>query len=281
MRYKYLSLLYYSLLMVAPISAQNDKLTVEANLISDSDEISLQVIPYFHTSEYGANVIWNFSNLEVSEEVDKICYLKDILGRHAALCHGGITYYRLNSDTLSVVREESPLSKIDFTMPLLSMHFPFAYGDSLSSPFSGYGMYCGDHPFRKQGVSTVKADAEGSIIMDDDTIHNVLRVYNLKSYSVCMDIDSVALDTARLKQVIEERYDWYARGYRYPLFTTVTSTSYDDATPLGTVQTAWCMQPDVQKQLTDSCNEDIRRNDSIALAEKAKSTEDIIHYSIA
>lgn len=261
--------------------AQGSFLTKAANLMRDSDALSILPISYFFSEAYGKDAVWDFSDFREAQQKHSIWLQKDSLGRNIMITNRGITNYCLSGDSLFISGEEAPLSKIEYERPILSMHYPFSYGDSISAPFNGYGIYCGDHLFLEQGVSTIKADAEGRIVIGEDTISNVLRVYSLKSYSICMDIDSAALDTARLKQVIEERYDWYARGYRYPLFTTVTSTSYDNATPLGTTQTAWCMLPDIQRLLADSCNEGIRRNDSIALAEKAKSTEEIIHYSIA
>ena len=59
------------------------------------------------------------------------------------------------------------------------------------------GKYCGDHPFRETGTTTVKVDAEGSIVIaENDTVRNVRRVHTIDSYFICMDIDSATLDTA-------------------------------------------------------------------------------------
>ena len=79
--------------------------------------------------------------------------------------------------------------------------------------FYGKGIYCNDHIYREGGQTTLLADAYGKIILPNrDTLQNVIRLYTLRSYFICMDIDSIALDTARLHQVIEEHYEWYARG---------------------------------------------------------------------
>lgn len=248
--------------------------------MSDSDVVSFQDIPYFYAEGNGEKVIWDFSDNLSEDNKIRICLQKDTLDRYVVLSDHDITYFKLSNDTLFLVGEESPLSKIDYTMPQLAMHFPLEYGDSLSVPFKGYGVYCGDHPFREQGMSSVLGDAAGSIVIGEDTIQNVLRVYTLKSYSICMDIDSAALDTAKLKQVIEERYDWYARGYRYPIFTTITSTSYDNMQAIATGQKAWCMLPEVQELLSDQYNQDIRRNDSLTKAGQSIAESDIIHYTI-
>ena len=262
-------------------NAQGCFLSKAENLLCDSDVLSVMPMPYFYTEKSSSNSTWDFSDLMTTGQNLNIWLQKDSLDRHLVLTSNDITYYDLSGDTLFIVHVENPLSKITYDHPILSIKYPFAYGDSISVPFSGYGVYCGDHPFREQGMSMVMADAAGSIVLGEDTIQNVLRVYTRMSYSVCMDIDSAALDSARLKQIIEERYDWYARGYRYPLFTTVTSTSYDDAAPIGTTRSAWGMPPDSQRFQADSCNEDIRRKDSIAIAEKAKANDDIIHYTVS
>ena len=85
----------------------------------------------------------------------------------------------------------------------------------------------------------------GDILLSEtDTLKNAFRVYKLRSYSVAMDIDLSKLDSARLKQVIEEKYEWYAKGYDKPVFETITSTSYAELSPLGTTQYAYCYLPE-------------------------------------
>lgn len=228
----------------------------------------------------GTEKIWDFSDNISNEGSYKLWLQKDTLDRNVVLSTQGLTNFIYNDDTLSIVGKESPLNKIEYNRPQLSIHYPLLYCDSLSAPFAGSGVYCGDHPYREQGISTVMADAKGSIIIDGDTIPNVLRVYTLRSYSICMDVDSTALDTAKLKQVIEERYDWYARGYRYPIFTTITSTSYDNMKVLGTIQEACCMLPEAQSLLADRYNENIRKKASITNAGTAKDNIDIFHYTL-
>lgn len=263
-----------------PMLAQGNTLTKEANLMCDSDDISIQRIPFFHAVGYGEGLLWEFPDIEPLGRLN-IVHRKDSLGVFTMLTDRDITYYKLSNDTLYAVGMESPLIRLDYSSQLLNMNYPFSYGDSISRPFIGEGVYCGDHPFREQGTLTIVGDATGSMIVRDDTLPDVLRTYTLKSYSICMDIDSAALDTARLKQVIEERYDWYARGYRYPVFTTLTSTSYNNMQEIGTVQKAYCMLPDTQCLLIDSVNEDIRRTDSLLRSEQARANMDIMHYTVS
>lgn len=246
----------------------------------DSDELSVQEIPYFYPDSKGDNIVWDFSGI-ADEGMDyKVLLQKDTLGRNVGLGNDGVTYYRFNTDTLFLVCHENPLWRIYYMHPILALKYPLSYGDSISAPFLGYGIYCGDHPFKETGLSTVIADANGSIVIDDDTIPDVLRIHSLKSYSICMGIDSTLLDNARQKQVVEERYDWYAHGYRYPLFTTVSNTSYDDMQVVGIQRKAYCMSPDVQGLLIGQYDSNIRKSDSSANTTSQGGIQDVIQYGI-
>ena len=128
---------------------------------------------------------------------------------------------------------------------------------------------------------TLQGDAYGSIILSEkDTIPNVLKVHTLKSYSLAMDMHPEALDTAKLKQVIEERYQWFARGYRYPIFETITSTSYADLNALGTTYQAYCYLPEDQMSLNDSVNMEIQKRDLEDKVHQDVKEKDIFHYDI-
>lgn len=261
------------------VSAQNETIFQESNFIPDSDDVNMSIIHYLNATGYGKNKVWNFNDIDAIE-ASKLSHRRDFQGRIIEFGNNHVSHLILQTDTLFISSNETPLSRIVYNKPLMLMRYPLAYGDSVSAPFCGNGVYCGDHPFREQGISTIIADAKGSIVIDNDTIPNVLRVYSLKSYSICMDIDSAALDTARLKQVIEERYDWYARGYRYPLFTAITSTSYDATKVIGTSQKAYCMLPESQRLQNDPYNQAIRNKDSLSLAERNNADEEIFHYTI-
>lgn len=280
MYYKLKIFVFLSLLSISSLSAQNCILTKDGNLLSDSSEIELLQIPYFHAGHSGDNVTWDMSCLSLDGEAYNIYLLKDTLNRHIVMTNTDAYYYSFHNGTLSLVKHENPLNKFTYVVPQLQIKYPFTYGDSITTPFKIYGVYCGDHPFKEQGVSTIMADAMGNIILNDDTIKNVLRVYTLRSYSICMTRDSAAIDSAAPKQIIDERYDWYARGYRYPIFTTISSTSFDNLSPIGTTHTAYCMLPVIQRLSSDLYNENIRYKDSMAVLYGIKDDLNIFHHSV-
>lgn len=273
-----------SMAMCVPSFAQTS-LTHERNGMLVG-EFARHSIDFFDAGQGGENLLWEYPIELLDDHETMVSIDKDIIGIYRMTDGEHAEFYIEKPDsqevTLFQCAEENPLSKIEYMTPLLRMQYPFEYGDTITRPFMGKGVYCGDHHFLKRGATTVMADATGALVVDEnDTIHNVLRVYTLKSYSLCMDLSAAALDTAKLRQVIEERYEWYARGYRYPVLETVTSTSYHNLTKLGTTQKAWCCLPSEQLALNDSVNHEVQRQDSIALAEKALAEKDIIHYAVS
>lgn len=260
------------------IHAQN-KLTYEYFGLNEG-RFSKQKVEYFNPGDRGPNCFWDFTGLKVSPNTAvPFVYKIDSIGRYIAIEDKQINYYFIKGDTLFEIGNESPLKETFYHKPIVNMSYPMALGDSVSVPFAGYGYYCGDHFFKESGVNTVLIDAEGSIVLSEtDTLRNVLRVYKLKSYYIAMDMEPAAIDTARLKQVIEERYEWYARGYRYPIFETVTSTSYSDLDPIGITQYAYCFLPDKQDVLEDIINRNLQSLDSI---NESIVNKDIIHYHVS
>lgn len=111
-----------------------------------------------------------------------------------------------------------------------------------------------------------------------DTIPNVIRIHSIRSGAVFMHLENDSTDEAksRIKQEIEERYQWYARGYRYPLLETVSTSYYKDMDLVSCIQKAYCYAPDSQRTLHDEQNDSIIRIDSIANVQAA----DIFHHEV-
>ena len=71
-----------------------------------------------------------------------------------------ISFYHTTPDTLVLFGSESPLEKREYAVSKASKIFPLEYGDSIIKNFRCEGMYCGDHPFREVGTTTIKVDME-------------------------------------------------------------------------------------------------------------------------
>lgn len=246
-----------------------------------ADCIQKSKIRYFSPGKGGMNRIWDFSKKLSSKESSQVMFTKDSTGIVSVIETGKNNYYCTTPDTLIHLGSESPLEKRTYVRGKFSKKFPLEYGDSTSVPFRCEGMYCGNHPFREVGVTTAKVDAVGCIVLaENDTVDNVKRVHSIDTYSICMDIDSAALDTAKLTQVIEERYEWFLPEAQYPIIENVTSTTYHHMDVLGTTKYAYCNLPEDQITFYITPLDEETPDEPDNSFEEEQLSPDIIHYEI-
>lgn len=266
------------LLCVLSTHAQQT-VTFDANAPRIRDKFVKQEMEYFSPGQSGEDVVWEFSNLEVLKDYPIEYFSDSDSVLITALEPTMLRKYAVTSDTLKYVGYETALKNMDYERPIILLTYPFSYGDGISNPFIGNGIYCGTSSIRTIGSVSSEADAFGSILLsEEDTIRNVLRVHIVRSASVNMNAlnDTTVFDPNNLKQEIEERYQWYARGYRYPLFETVSTTNYNNMEPVSCLQKAYSYLPDKQRLLNDPLNESITNRDSIAGQSRSDNT--IINY---
>lgn len=206
-----------------------------------SGVFSRRAVKFFDAGDNGHDCVWDFSNLEVSDEEQTVRQNLDSLGRIVVTDNKEIKYFITRGDSLLLTGDETPMIDISYSFPILRMKYPMALNDSVSKKFEGYGVYCGDHFYKQSGVISIVVDGFGDILLSkNDTLKNALRVYKLKSYSIAMDMDPSKIDSAKLKQVVEETYEWYIDGIERPVLESITSTSYSNMNPLGTTRYAYC-----------------------------------------
>lgn len=234
------------------------------------DCIVKQQVEYLNPGKPGENKNWDFSGITIVKEKYKLSYrsYSDTLmtGRE----HRTIYKYLLHHDTLYMTGHENTLTLLHDSVPQILLTYPFSYGSKLEKDFRFYGKYSGTDSLTSIGHSTVYADAYGTIILPDaDTLYNVIRVCSnndsririwnpQKSAKVIMNLTSF-VSTDSLTRHKEDIYRWYAEGYRYPIFETITHTYYKNDRPLSRFNTAFYYPPQEQ-QLggTDSVNSRVR-----------------------
>lgn len=149
---------------------------------ASTDSLQKSRIRYFSPGKGGSNKVWDFSRKLGSKGAEQVMFMKDSTGVVSVIEPGKIRYYRATPDTLVLVGSESTLEKRDYALSKTTRRLHLVYGDSIGKPFRCEGMYCGDHPFREVGTTTVKVDADGSIVLaENDTLRNVLRVHTIDS----------------------------------------------------------------------------------------------------
>lgn len=248
-------------LVLSPItSAAQNILSQATNMPQSGDSIAKELVEYVHVISDKEDAVWDFSDLETQGTY----YVKyDTIGDYlTAYDQRESLKYHLRNDSLFLTGYESPMVRMDYHRPQLSMPFNLQLGQSVVSNYQGEGTYCGTHSERTVGLQRITADSEGTLILSEkDTLRNTFCLYSVATESIRLNRDSCRNDSDNLKQVITERCQWYARGYRYPVFETVTSSTYDNLNHVATKQYAYRCPPHLQIELNDSVNERIRLAD--------------------
>lgn len=252
-------------------------LDISTNTIREGDVVEKIYCHYGNINNGGQNVVWDFSD-RIGKFPYTICYSTDSLSVLTENDGSTLYSYILHGDSLLQIGYETPLEYITYQEPLLGMIYPVQYGDSFSKHFQGKGKYCGTHEEQVSGEVSIIADAYGRLVLSGtDTLNQVLRVYTLKTQSISMNTDSCSGNPDNMKQEIEERFQWYARGYRYPVYESVSRTSYDNMQPVACHQYAYCCLPDNQQLLDDPDNEKLACQDAYEMA----AAHNIFHYEIS
>ena len=232
----------------------------ELNLPRGGDKFVRQQVTSCPVGNSGVDAIWDMSNCEVLTGDHIIEYSGDSLQHFIMSEDLEMRHIRLSGDSLLLDRKENRLSCIRYNKAPLQMKYPLSYGDSIYSTFEGDGTYCGDHHVWVSGEQTLHADGIGALILSgSDTLRNVLRVKRVTNQMMNMSLDTIHLDPAQWKQERIIRYDWYVRGYRYPLFTSITRNTLAGDSVIATRQSAYRLLPFDAEALVDPQNEMIRK----------------------
>lgn len=204
-----------------------------------NDTIVKQCVEYRDPGRSGANVLWDFSELELLDDAYTISYgqIGDSL---TGTEHRTTYYYGVSGDSLFFHGYEKNTTWMKYVRPELLLKYPVHYGDSLQSYYQGLGKYCTDLSLDVMGTTDVKADAYGFMVLPSgDTLRHVLRVRSFKRMaegsdildlrrfersllSPLLPIDSIDCRLSNDTAILEiETFRWYALGYRYPVFETV------------------------------------------------------------
>jgi hypothetical protein len=272
----------------------------ETNVPRDGDSMSRQILEFYSEGNEGQNVVWDFSSLSKVSDSDEDVYVEYYIdpdsSRLSVVDGNVISRFSVFADSLQIAGRETILEWIQYDVPQTIMAYPFEYGNSISGSYDGHGTYSSSLNVSVTGNLRIESDAEGIIITDElDTLYNVLRVHTLRTGSVSMHhVTGAELsDSSHMKQEIEERFEWYVRGFRYPLYETTSVTYYDDMKMVYSTQTASRISPSDMYLPDDSVNDSILAYDA-SIRDRMQSSEatpssdqtandkaDILHYTFS
>lgn len=217
-----LYLAFWSFLIVLHMPLKAQVLTAEHHRPNRTDSMSVYKLPFVQVSDTGRHCVWDFSNISTANAgmVNVDFYGLStadttLFGLHREHTN---SYYRYAMDTLWMTGYENARARVHFSPSLPFLRFPFAYGDSLRSDFTGEGQYCHLLPLHVQGSTLTHADASGRLLLPDMTIDSTLRIHSRMYYQVNADSSHICI----------ERYLWFSPRYHYPLWETRLVQSVKD-----------------------------------------------------
>lgn len=263
------------------VQAQNtEAMTPLATMPRIGDNVCRHQISYFHPGQTGEEQIWDLRHLDLNGDYEYLQFSCDSDSTNIILSDSkSIMKLKSCGDTLFCLGYETPLRSLNYSPDLPILTFPVEYGKREVMPYHGLGSYSQKYILEENGTIESEIDATGAIYMNDDTIRNVIRLHQIVSAGIKQYLsEDTIIESVNLKQRIEDRYLWFAHGYRYPIFETSSTTIYNDLEPVSCQQIAYCTLPSEQRRLNDDVNKQILEEDSIQCAQTLLPP--IIHYTI-
>lgn len=240
------------------------QITHVLNAPRSGDSYILKQVECFDPGESGRNVVWDISELTVKRKKYYRRHMQE--GENpdsiSAIDRSTKYYYNVLDAGIYEIGYENNQTKVSFDIPIKDVPFPITYGDSCRGLFHGTGIYCDRQRMRSFGSYSLKADAEGSLVLPSgDTLRHVMRLHLQKSISsFYYPLDSIhrtlpefCTDSIMQYQntdtaiILTDNYRWYALGYRYPILeyqTACMSSSPDDK-----ISVAYYCSPESQEEL--------------------------------
>ena len=268
-----------SLLTAVYTLGQVPQLKRELNLPRSGDVIVKQQVEYKDPGRAGADVVWDFGQLqsinpEYTLSYEEPAFVEDsvsggfyLMGKDTVfayqlhpsdavfICreHRTLYYYVFTDSVLVNLGYDNQATSLHYLTPLLTCKLPMTFGDSLFHRYLTAGFYTRKVPFAESGSVSLTSDAYGMLVLPTgDTLRQVLRT---KSVQIKAEpLPTTAGDSATVNTFFET-YKWYARGYRYPVFETQRTVIYIDTAETARYQTAFLYPPPQQySQVPDTAN---------------------------
>ncbi len=211
------------------------KLTHVGNAYHAGDSLYKYQVEYKSPGSMGKELEWDFTKLDILDDNYLIKYFHPDTIDTARICgmeHRTRYYYRQECDSLWATGFENYTTLMDYTTPELKMKFPFSYGDTLYSEFTGEGMYSNMLQLGVKGFTRVKADAEGSLKLPN-LQGRTLRTHTRRHYTQVKtrndpnpfrEADTIPRNNNDTLQMTLDTYSWYMKDIRYPVFESIKST---------------------------------------------------------
>jgi len=246
------------------LNLQAQILNSSRNSYRAGDEIFKQQVEFKDPGASGKEITWDFSHQNIVNDKYQLVYFSPNpadSNRVTGVEHQTYYHYELKSDTLWMTGYENRTTRMNYQHPEALLRFPFRYGDTIHTTFSGNGSYCQKVDLIANGFSDAIVDACGKLITpENDTLKQVLRVHRTKEFT------NIGIDSTQMRM---ETYQWFVRGNRYPVFETIKSYTVQKDSTLQDFSTSFYFSTINREQL----HEDIANNHII---DETNNQDDII-----
>ncbi|MDR3056738.1 MAG: T9SS C-terminal target domain-containing protein [Prevotella sp.] len=232
----------FLLLSIPTILSAQHSLQSGLNMFRADDVIIKQQVEYKDPGRTGANVLWDFSQLNVVNDEYELAYSSYNDTLITGTEHLTQYHYVLQNDSLLLWGFDNQTTQLHNIQPELLLKFPVNYRDTVQSYYYAHGKYGNRLELDAMGTIETGADAYGMMILPNkDTLKPVLRTHTIKyivedirpindSYyeklesPLVISPDSIDQRLASDSVIfVVETFRWYEKGYRYPIFETVRS----------------------------------------------------------
>lgn len=262
------------------------------NLPRVNDRISKQEIKYFPVGETGLGKVWQIDHLSpVKEQYDLVYIGNDSL--FIGIEHRTQYKYKVQGDSLWKVGVENLTTYQEAICPELLAVYPMRLGDCFESFFGYTGEYQHAYGMQLLGKTTVAVDAEGTLVIEGDTIPDVLRVHTKRKFIQDLNLhnlyiaaedsvgwlckfhpDSILYHISEDTLVTQtDTYCWYVPGYRYPILETVENSLIRRGIPDSHFRTAFYYPPVEQYYALDEDMENLRSREETLIKQQSEERQ--------
>lgn len=214
----------------------------------------------------GNNTVWDFAHVVAAGTTSHVSYVS--LGDSVLVkIEGGTQHtYKIEGDSMMLTIRETSLSMMRASVPPLCMIYPLTYGDSIVSRTYINGSYCDNNGVAEAGTLAVKADGWGTLILPDDTLHDVLRIHTRETSRVWV-AESCSMQPIRESDdsLMVKTYDvwqWYSPSYRYPLAEVMVTSIQTGDSAMTESATAFLCPPPMQEYVISTVSKPTRDSGS-------------------
>lgn len=223
--------------------------------------------------------VWDLSKLKVLDKDFHVSNEQSAYDENIIIGteHGTRYSYQSKNDSLLLWGYENHTSTVRYNTPEVIYQENLGTGAHTKGKFHGLEMYCGKLAFRIFGTYDFEVIGTGTLILPTgDSLSNVTLTHYMKTiskikYPKIKSLDEltnyVFSDKPYNKDsivnhqkdddaiIIVHQYKWYADGYRYPIYESI-STSTKKKEKL--YETAYYISPKEQENVYDEPNEKLR-----------------------